>query len=135
MGRHTRAGLTRPGPGLLAAIVALIQVAQITHGNYAGSGDAVHYMVASHSVAFDRDLDLSNDYADPSRIIKDAAGPHAQPGVDGVLRPVHDVGLPIVAAPVVAAAYAVAGTVDRWPDALVRRGKSPHQWMCHQYPA
>jgi hypothetical protein len=31
--------------------------------------------------------------------------------------------LPIVAAPVVAAAYAIAGTVDRWPASLVRRAK------------
>ena len=110
-------------PGLLAAVIALVQIAQITHGNYAGSGDAVHYMVAAHSVAFDRDFDLSNDYADPARIITAPPGPHAQSGVNGVLRPMHDVGLPIVAAPAVAAAYAVAGTVDRWPDSLVRRAK------------
>jgi len=98
-------------------------IGQIAHGNYAGSGDAVHYMVAAHSVAFDRDFDLANDYSDPSRIIRDPAGPHARPGVDGVVRPVHDVGLPIVAAPVVALAYATAGTVNRWPETLVRRAK------------
>jgi hypothetical protein len=108
---------------VLAAIIAVAMIGQIAHGNFAGSGDAVHYMVAAHSVAFDRDLDVANDYSDPSRIIRDPAGAHAQPGVDGVLRPVHDVGLPIVAAPVVALAYAAAGTVNNWPPSLVRRAK------------
>lgn len=108
---------------MLAAIVAVVMIGQIAHGNFAGSGDAVHYMVAAHSFAFDRDFDLANDYSDPSRIIRDQPGAHAQPGVDGILRPVHDVGMPMVSAPVVAIAYAIAGTVNDWPAALVRRAK------------
>ena len=78
----------------------------ITHGNYAGSGDAVHYMVIARSIAFDRDFDLGNDYGDTARHHPRSARMHTRvPGANGALRPVHDVGLPLIAAPSFGAAY------------------------------
>jgi hypothetical protein len=103
--------------------VTLVFVGLITHGHYAASGDAVHYMVIARSVAFDGDFDVGNDYGDPSNIIEEPAGNHALIGRNGVLRPVHDVGLPIVAAPFFAGAYTLAEMTNRLPASLRRRAK------------
>lgn len=119
--------IERTTPARLRAGVAgasiLVLVGLITHGNYAGSGDAVHYMVIARSLALDRDFDLGNDYADPSNIIREPPGNHAVPGRDGVLRPVHDVGLPLLAVPYFAVAYRVAEMTDRLPESVRRRAK------------
>src|SRR5438045_624897 len=77
----------------------------------------------SRSLAFDQDLHVGNDYADPSNIIKGPAGNHARIGRNGVLRPVHDVGLPLVAAPFFAVAYKLAEMTDRLPASLRHRAK------------
>jgi hypothetical protein len=119
--------LDRAKPSQLRAAVGVIVVVAmiglIAHGNYAASGDALHYMVIAHSIAFDRDVDLDNDYGEPSRIITVPAGTHAQRGRDGVLRPMHDVGFPFVAAPFFAGAYRLAELTDRLPLSLRRRAK------------
>src|ERR1700730_1429999 len=104
-------------------VVTLVLLGLITHGNYAGSGDAVHYMVIARSLAFDQDFDVGNDYADPSSIIKAPPGNHARIGRNGVLRSIHDVGLPLVAAPFFAVAYKLAEMTDRLPASLRRRAK------------
>ena len=109
--------------GFIYLVVSLVMLGLITHGHYAGSGDAVHYMVIARSLAFDRDFDVGNDYADPSNIITVPAGNHAIIGRNGVLRPVHDVGLPIIAAPFFAAAYRLAELTNRLPDSLRRRAR------------
>ena len=103
--------------------VTLVMLGLITHGHYAASGDAVHYMVIARSLAFDQDFDVGNDYGDPSNIVKDPAGNHARIGRNGVLRPVHDVGLPLVAAPFFAVAYRLAEMTGRLPASLRRRAK------------
>jgi hypothetical protein len=103
--------------------VTIVMLGMISHGNYAGSGDAVHYMVIARSLAFDRDLDVANDYADPHAIIKVPAGNHARIGRGGVLRPVHDIGLPALAAPYFAVAYRLAEMTDRLPSSLRRRAR------------
>ena len=107
----------------LAGAVVIVMLGLIGHGNYAGSGDAVHYMQIARSLAFDRDFDLANDYADPSNILNARPEDHARPGRGGVLRPVHDVGLPILAAPFFAAAYRLAEASDRLPASLRARAK------------
>jgi hypothetical protein len=107
----------------IGTIVVVAMIGLIAHGNYAASGDALHYMVIAHSIAFDRDVDLDNDYSEPSRIITEPAGAHAQRGRDGVLRPIHDVGLPFVAAPFFAGAYRLAELTDGLPLSLRRRAK------------
>ena len=86
----------------------------ITHGTYAGTGDEPHYEIMAHSLAFDHDLDVTNDYADPTNLALGGhfeAGAHAQPGKDGRLRPVHDIGMPVLFAPYYAVAYWVTSQV------------------------
>jgi hypothetical protein len=119
IGRASPARLRR----LVTWIVVVVMAGLITHGNYAGSGDAVHYMVIARSIAFDRDLDLRNDYADSTNIVREQPGDHARPGVDGALRPVHDVGLPLISAPAFWAAYELASLTDRLPESVRRRAK------------
>jgi len=80
----------------------------ITHGTSAGTGDEPHYQMMTHSLVFDRDLDLTSDYTNPDNLAlygRFEAGPHVQPGKDGRLRPVHDIGMPILFAPYYAVAY------------------------------
>lgn len=80
-------------------------------------------MMIAHSVAFDRDLALANNYGNPANILQLKPGLHARVGRDGVLRPAHDVGFPVVAAPFFAAAYQLAELTDRLPESLRRRAK------------
>jgi hypothetical protein len=98
-----------------------------THGNFAGSGDEPHYAMIAHSIVFDGDLDLANDYADRSNLVGTGSlepGAHAIPGRDGRLRPVHDIGLPILFAPVFAAAYQMAERSTQWiPPRLMARAR------------
>lgn len=107
--------------------VALVLLGLITHGHYAGSGDAVHYMMIAHSIAFDHDLDMADDYADASNIVtggRDIAGAHVRPGRDGVMRPVHDVGMPLLWVPCYASAYLVADHLtSSIPEAWRRRAR------------
>ena len=107
----------------LTIAVVLVLASLITHGNYAGSGDAVHYMVIARSLAFDRDFDLGNNYADTGGIIRVRPETHAIMGKNDVVRPVHDVGLPIVTAPAFGLAYALASMTDQLPESLRRRAK------------
>ena len=44
------------------SIVALTLLGFITHGTYAGRGDEPHYLAIAHSIAFDCDFDLANNY-------------------------------------------------------------------------
>ena len=119
--------IDRLSPGRIRATIAattvLVLAGLITHGNYAASGDAVHYLTVAHSVAFDLDFDVANDYAEPGRLLTDSHDRHALPGRNGVLRPVHDVGLPVLAAPFVGLAYRLAPLVDRLPESLRRKTK------------
>jgi len=93
-------------------VVVLVLWGLITHGTSAGTGDEPHYEIITHSLAFDRDLDVTHDYGDMrNRALGGVfeAGAHARPGKDGRLRPVHDVGMPLLFAPYYAAAYWVTG--------------------------
>jgi hypothetical protein len=110
---------------LLAAIVVLFFVGLITRGSFAGSGDAAHYMVLAQSLAFDRDLAVADDYGPDSLIQNGRLQPegHVQPGRGGVLRSVHDVGLPLLAAPAFAVAYEVSNLTERLPEGWRRRLK------------
>ena len=125
--RSVSARLDRTPPRKLktaiAVLTGLLLFGLITHGHYAASGDAVHYLIISRSVIFDGDFDLANNYADPRRLMDDAPALHARPGRDGALRPVHDVGLPTLAAPVVGLAYRLAPLVDRLPESTRRKAK------------
>lgn len=109
----------------LILIITLVLAGLITHGTYAGSGDEPHYLAIAHSLAFDRDLDLSNNYGAAEPLIAGGAlepGQHIQPGAGGTMRPVHDIGLPALLAPVSAvAAPAVAWAAPQVPQRIMRR--------------
>ncbi len=88
----------------LVTIVVVVLAGLVMHATNAGSGDEPHYLAIAHSLAFDFDLDVSNNYGSDEPLI--AGGGlrpeiHAAPGVDGTLRPIHDIGLPLLAAPYV----------------------------------
>lgn len=98
----------------LALVVVLALWGLITHGTYAGTGDEPHYEIIAHSLVFDHDLDLTNDYANPDNLALGGqleGGAHLQPGRNGRLRPVHDIGMPVLFAPYYAAAYLITGQV------------------------
>ena len=102
---------------LLFACVIVFVWGLNTHGTYAGSGDEPHYQMIAHSLVFDRDVDLSNDYSDPTNLVGAGTlepGAHAIPGKDGRLRPVHDIGLPVLFAPYFAIAYQIAEHSPEW---------------------
>ena len=112
---------------VIAASVFLALWGLITHGTFAGSGDEPHYLIAAQSLAFDHDFDLANNYAMAGNLIGGgslAPESHARIGVGGILRPAHDVGLPIVFAPYVRLAYPLAEALARTlPPAVLKRAR------------
>ena len=121
---------------LLVGCVFLFLWGLDTHGTFAGSGDEPHYQMIAHSLVFDRDIDLSNNYADPTNLV--GAGSlkpeaHAIPGKDGRLRPVHDIGLPVLFTPYFAVAYWIADHSAEWvsPRAMARARLNPALVLRH----
>lgn len=110
---------------LLVLLVVFTFWGLITHGTHAGSGDEPHYLVIAHSVAFDGDLDVANDYRDASLI----GGGTLQPDLHArrrgeALRPVHDIGMPVVFAPFVRVAYTAAEwAAGALPPSLMAAGR------------
>jgi len=112
---------------MLRAVIPLVLVGLITHGSNAGSGDEPHYLAIAHSIAFDFDLDVSNNYGANEPLI--AGGGlvpenHVRRGVNGTIRPIHDIGLPLLYAP----AARLLVPLVRWafatvPANLLRRAK------------
>lgn len=75
---------------------------------WAITGDEPHYLLAAHSLVYDRDLDLGNNYAqrDYASFYADAfLDPHVKVQPTGAQLLSHDLGLPILIAP----AYAWGG--------------------------
>lgn len=105
-----------------AVVIALAMFVMITRGHRASSGDAAHYLVIADSVARDGDLAVENNYGEP--LVPDVEpGQHARVGRLGILRPVHDIGLPLLAAPFYAAAHAAAVASEWLPAGLRARAK------------
>lgn len=96
---------------VIVLVVFLVVWGLSTHGTYAGSGDEPHYLIVAQSIAFDGDLDVENNYAQPGNLIGAGvlqAELHVRRGRNNVMRPVHDIGLPLMFAPYVRVAYPVA---------------------------
>ena len=107
----------------LFGIVVAVLLGLSSHSMYAGTGDEPHYLAIAHSIAFDHDFDLANNYGAAEPLLADGRldpEAHVRPGVGGVLRPVHDVGLPLLAAPAVRVLAPAAG----WLSAHM-----PPDWM------
>jgi hypothetical protein len=112
--QHGQKKSGRRGSRWLAAGIFLVLWGLITHGTSAGTGDEPHYQMITYSLAFDRDLDLTHDYEDSGNLSlfgRYEGGAHLQPGRDGRLRPVHDIGMPLLFAPYYAVAYLITGQV------------------------
>ena len=107
--------------------MALVLLGFITHSTNAGSGDEPHYLAIAHSIAFDGDLDLANNYGANEPLI--AGGGlvpenHVHEGTGGIVRPVHDVGLPLLFAPVARVLKPAAAWLARAaPESLMRRAR------------
>jgi hypothetical protein len=111
----------------LRTIVALVLVGFITHSTNAGSGDEPHYLAIAHSIAFDGDVDLANNYGSDEPLIAGgglAPENHVHAGAGGVARPVHDVGMPLLFAPVARVLKPLAAWLSAAaPESLMRRAK------------
>jgi hypothetical protein len=121
---------------LLFACIMVIVWGLDTHGTNAGTGDEPHYQIIAHSLVFDRDLDLSNDYSDPANLVgggKLDPGLHAIRGKDGRLRPVHDIGLPLLFSPYFGVAYWIAEHSPDWipPRLMARAHLNPSLVLRH----
>ena len=95
---------------MVVAAIATWLATLISHGHHGGDGDAAHYLIITHSLAFDGDLDLANDYGPGTRLVFEGTlepGSHARPH-GSALRPVHDIGLPLIAAPLFRLTYLLA---------------------------
>ena len=118
---------TRRARRVLQAIVVLVLWGFITHGTYAGTGDEPHYLAIAHSIAFDGDLDLANNYGANEPLVGGGVlqpEAHVRPGVDGIARPVHDIGMPLVFAPFVRLAVPLTNALTRVvPEATMRRAR------------
>jgi hypothetical protein len=73
------------------------------------TGDEPHYLIIAESIAYDGDIDLTNDYASRERTLRvvnlfplDHTAQAADSTGSGQLRPVHGVGLAALLAPAVA---------------------------------
>ncbi len=105
--------MRRPGYNLLVfTVVAAAVLTMSWRGTYAGTGDEPHLLLIAESIAFDADLDLANNYRQGSLVHPGHlySEPHADTGRGGVLRPLHDLGLPLALAPWVRVAAALSAT-------------------------
>jgi hypothetical protein len=111
----------------LVVIVVLANAGMLSHATNAGSGDEPHYLAIAHSLAFDGDLDMANNYGAAEPLIAGGGldpGLHVYPGKDGTVRPAHDIGLPLLFVPFVRiAAPMVTAAMPRVPTALARRAR------------
>jgi hypothetical protein len=117
---------TRRKQQFVALAIVLWVASLISHGHPGGEGDAAHYLIIAHSLAFDGDLDLSNDYEAGTKLVFEGALKpelHARPS-GLALRPVHDIGLPLLAAPIFRVTYEAAeGLVAVLPPEFMRRSR------------
>ena len=99
----------------LVLTVVLVLWGLATHGTHAGSGDEPHYLAIAHSIAGDLDLDLLNNYGAAEPLLGGGnldPENHTRPGVDGALRPLHDVGLPLLFSPFARIGVPVVSTIS-----------------------
>ena len=113
----------RDRSGLIAAVVFIVVWGLTTHGKYSVSGDEPHYLIVAESLWSDGDLDVQDEYGSGvSRVFGHddlAVGDHARRDLKGILRPVHDVGLPATLVPIYGAAVAVSRAVpESWLAAV-----------------
>jgi hypothetical protein len=118
---------TRGARRALQAIVILTLWGLLTHGTFAGTGDEPHYLAIAHSIAFDNDLDLANNYGANEPLVGGGVlqpEAHLRAGVDGTMRPVHDVGMPLLLSPAVRVLVPLTNVLARAvPPRLMQRAR------------
>lgn len=97
-------------PGLVFALAWLVYQVAIPFILVAWriTGDEPHYLLAAHSLAYDGDLDLANNYAARDFALfyaEPELGPHVHQRPDGAQLLSHDLGLPVL----MALPYALGG--------------------------
>jgi hypothetical protein len=111
----------------LQVVVFLVLWGLITHGTHAGTGDEPHYLAVAHSIAFDGDVDLANNYGANEPLVGGGVlqpEAHVRPDANGIARPVHDVGMPLVFAPFVRLAVPLTNALTRIvPETAMRRAR------------
>jgi len=116
-----------------AVAVFLFAWTLTTHGKVSVSGDEPHYLLITHSIVVDGDLDVANNYAQgdgrffgsPSLEMEI----HALPARSGHIRPIHDIGLAVALVPF----YVVAHQLASWPsDAVLKRFRTDHGLLTYQ---
>lgn len=96
-------------------VVFLFSCTLLTHGKNSGQGDEPHYMIIAHSLWFDHDLALINDYEEPGNIIYDGnlkADTHVREGTNGQWYSKHAFGLPLLSLPVFGPAYYISDSLS-----------------------
>ncbi len=94
--------------GLVLLVTGVVGLVILTSARPTPTGDEPHYLLIAQSIAFDGDIDLTNDYLDPQRVEQAYPGnttldPVTHAGVyreGGPMVPIHAVGLPLLLAPV-----------------------------------
>jgi hypothetical protein len=114
----------------LQALVILTLWGLLTHGTFAGTGDEPHYLAIAHSIAFDNDLDLSNNYGANEPLVGGGVlqpEAHVRAGVGNITRPVHDVGMPLLFSPAVRVFVPLTNVLTRVvpPTAMQRARLNP----------
>lgn len=107
---------------IVPVIVFVVCATLTTHGKFSVSGDEPHYLAVAQSLWSDHDLDLRNNYEPAATrrfgVERLDVELHARQDRFGTLFPVHDIGMPLLLAPVYGAAAAVSRHV---PDSLLAR--------------
>ncbi|MEZ5316620.1 MAG: hypothetical protein R2752_04400 [Vicinamibacterales bacterium] len=102
-GRLARAAIDRRRSRLVPLAVVLVIWSLTTHGKFSDSGDEPHYLIVAESLVADGDLDVGNNYANGDARWFGAddleAGPHARATRSGAVWTTHDVGVPVILAP------------------------------------
>jgi len=92
----------------LLSLLCFMALTPWVHRRWVPSGDQPHYLLATHSLLVDHDIDLRNNYLQQDFAAyypADWLDPHVRKTISGAWYPLHDVALSILLAP----AYAMGG--------------------------
>jgi hypothetical protein len=107
---------------LLPAVIVIVIWSLTTHGKFSDSGDEPHFLMVAESLVADRDFDVENNYTthDGRWFGADTLEPeqHVRLNRFGHAWPVHDIGLPVLLAPIYVVATRLAADVP--PELLAR---------------
>lgn len=95
-----------------------------THRTYSGQGDEPHYIVVAHSLLFDRDLDVGNDY-DAPYFKNFKPDDHHVVRREGKERPFHSIGMSLLAVPILGVVHSLATILPR------KLTGEPHEGLAH----